>query len=108
VLQVVLVAALVFAVGIAVFAVQNTAPVAVSFLFWRADAVASSVLVLIAAALGAGLTLLLGVAREVRLRLRLRARGQELATAEARLRGAEMAAAPRPEGVGSTGAPAAS
>jgi len=107
VLQVVLVAALVFAVGIAVFAVQNPAPVAVSFLVWRADAVAASVLVLIAAALGAGLTLLLGIAREVRLRLRLRAQGQELAAAQERLRGLDAAGAPRPEEVGSIGAPAA-
>src|SRR5437899_226766 len=52
-LQLVLVVALVFAVGIAVFAVQNTAPVEVAFLVWRAQGVAASVLVLVAAALGA-------------------------------------------------------
>jgi uncharacterized integral membrane protein len=107
VLQVVLVTALVFAVGIAVFAVQNTAPVAVSFLVWRADGMAASVLVLIAAALGAGLTLLLGAAREVRLRLRLRAQGQELAAAQDRLRGLDAVVAHRPEGVGSAAAPPA-
>jgi hypothetical protein len=37
-----LVVALVFAVGIAVSAVQNTAPVEVAFLVWRAQGVAAS------------------------------------------------------------------
>ena len=88
-LQLMLVVALVFAVGIAVFAVQNTAPVEVAFLVWRAQGVAASVVVLVAAALGAGTALLLGAAREVRLRWRLRAQAQELAAARERLRGLE-------------------
>jgi len=95
-LQLVLVVALVFAVGIAVFAVQNTAPVEVAFLLWRAQGVAASVVVLVAAALGAGMALLLGAAREVQLRWRLRAQGHELAAARERLRGLE-AAAPTPD-----------
>lgn len=95
-LQVVLVAALLFAVAIAVFAVQNPSPVAVSFLGWRAEDVAVSVVVLASAALGAAVTLLLGVAREVRLRLRLRAQGQELTAAHERLGGFEAAAARTP------------
>jgi uncharacterized integral membrane protein len=41
-LQLMLVVALVFAVGVAVFAVQNTAPVEVAFLLWRAQGVAAS------------------------------------------------------------------
>src|SRR5438093_4471924 len=91
-LQLTLVVALVFAVGIAVFAVQNTAPVEVAFLVWRAQGVAASVLVLVAAALGAGTALLLGTAREVRLRWRLRAQAQELAAARERLRALEAVA----------------
>ncbi|TAK24413.1 MAG: DUF1049 domain-containing protein [Chloroflexota bacterium] len=81
-----LVAALLFAVGIAVFAVQNTTAVPVQFLGWRTDAVAASVLVLLSAALGAVVTLLLGAAREVRLRLRLRAMDHELSISRERLR----------------------
>jgi putative membrane protein len=88
-MQIVLVLALVFAVGIALFAVQNTTPVAVSFLAWRAEDVAISVLVLVSAALGAGLALLLGIAREVRLRLRLRTQGQQLAAVQVALRDVE-------------------
>jgi len=88
-LQVVLFFALLFAVAIGAFAVQNTTPVAVAFLVWRADAVATSVLVLIAAALGGGVALLLGGAREVQLRLRLRAQAHELAAAYRRLHAIE-------------------
>lgn len=86
VLQTMLVAALIFAVGIAVFAVQNTTPVPVQFFGWRADSVAASVLVLLSAALGAAVTLLLGAVREVRLRLRLRALRHELSASQERLR----------------------
>ena len=89
-LQLMLVAALVFAVGIAVFAVQNTTPVPVQFLGWRADAVAASVLVLVSAALGAAVTLLFGAAREVKLRLRLRSQGHELSTSRDRVRELEV------------------
>jgi uncharacterized integral membrane protein len=88
-LQLTLVVALAFAVGIAVFAVQNTAPVEVVFLVWQTQGVAASVLVLVAAALGAGTALLLGAAREVRLRWQLRTQAQELAAARGRLRGLE-------------------
>jgi putative membrane protein len=89
-LQLALVAALVFSVVIAVFAVQNTTPVPVQFLGWRVEAVATSVLVLGAAALGAAVTLLFGTAREVRLRLRLRAQGHQLSTSQGRVRELEV------------------
>jgi uncharacterized integral membrane protein len=81
-----LVLGLLFAVGVAAFAVQNTVPVEVTFLVWRAPSVAASVLVLVAASLGAGAALLFGVAREVQLRWRLRAQARELATAREQLR----------------------
>jgi uncharacterized integral membrane protein len=83
--QLIVFLALAFSIIIAIFAVQNTTPVAVSFLTFRADAVAVSVLVLISAALGAAAMLLLGVAREVRLRLRHRATNQRLKAAQARV-----------------------
>jgi lipopolysaccharide assembly protein A len=55
-----------FALVIALFAIQNTAPVPVNFLFWRVEGIAIAVLVLAATAFGALLTYLLGVARRVR------------------------------------------
>lgn len=83
--QVIVLVALVFAILIAIFAVQNTTPVAVSFLTWRADTVAVSVLVLISAAFGAAAMLLLGVAREAGLRWRHRAVAQQLKATQARV-----------------------
>jgi uncharacterized integral membrane protein len=87
--------ALAFSIVIAIFAVQNTTPVAVQFLGFRADAVAVSVLVLISAALGAAATLLLGIAREVSLRWRHRGVAQQLKAAQARIAALEAEAASR-------------
>ena len=84
-LQLVVFLALAFSIVIAIFAVQNTTPVAVSFLAWRAESVAVSVLVLVSAALGAGVILLLGLAREVQHRWRQRRLNQQLRTAHARI-----------------------
>ncbi|GAC1317015.1 MAG: hypothetical protein NVSMB2_10320 [Chloroflexota bacterium] len=83
--QVIVFLALAFSIVIAIFAVQNTTPVAVSFLTFRADTVAVSVLVLISAALGAGAMLLLGLAREVGLRLRHRSVANQLKQSQARV-----------------------
>jgi lipopolysaccharide assembly protein A len=95
--QFIVLLAMVFSILIAVFAVQNTTPVAVQFLTFRADAVAVSVLVLISAAFGALAMLLLGVAREVPIRWRHRAVSQQLKAAQARV--AELEAAkPSSEG----------
>ena len=92
--QVIVFLALAFSIVIAIFAVQNTTPVAVQFLGFRADAVAVSVLVLISAALGAAAMLLLGIAREVSLRWRHRAVSQQLKASQARV--AELEAAQPP------------
>ena len=89
--QVIVFIALLFAILIAIFAVQNTTPVAVSFLTWRAETVAVSVLVLISAAFGAAAMLLLGVAREAGLRWRYRTLAQQHKAAQARV--AELEAA---------------
>ena len=63
---------LLFALLIALFAVQNTATVSVNLLIWRLDEVAVAALVLAAAALGALITYLFGLSRDVRQRLALR------------------------------------
>jgi uncharacterized integral membrane protein len=93
--QVVVFLALAFSIVIAIFAVQNTTPVAVQFIGFRADAVAVSVLVLISAALGAAAMLLLGIAREVSLRWRHRGVAQQLRAAQARIAALEAEAASR-------------
>jgi uncharacterized integral membrane protein len=80
-----------FALLIAVFAVQNTAPVSVNLLIWRFDDVAVAALVLAAAALGALTTYLFGLSRDIRQRLSLRsarstARSQDALIEELRSR----------------------
>jgi len=90
--QVIVFLALLFAILIAVFAVQNTTTVPVSFLIWGPANVAASVLVLISAALGAAAMLLFGISREVRLRWRHRSVAAQLRTAQARV--AELEGAP--------------
>jgi lipopolysaccharide assembly protein A len=92
--QVIVFLALAFSIVIAIFAVQNTTPVAVQFLGFRADAVAVSVLVLISAALGAAAMLFFGISREVSLRWRYRSIAQQLKAAQARI--AELEAAQPP------------
>ena len=83
--QLVVFLALLFSIVIAIFAVQNTTAVTVSFLTFTVQNVAVSVLVLISAALGAAAMSLLGVAREVRLRWQHRAVSQQLRVAQSRL-----------------------
>ena len=86
---------LAFAILIAIFAVQNTTPVGVSFLTFHTDSVAVSVLVLISAALGAAVMVSLGLWRELGMRWRHRAVSQQLKTAQARV--AELEASQTPE-----------
>jgi lipopolysaccharide assembly protein A len=93
--QLVWIVSLFFAVVIALFAVQNTAPVTVSFLAWRVEAVAVSTLVLAAAALGALTTYLFGLSREIRGRLERRGsrstiRDQDALIADLRTRVREL------------------
>jgi lipopolysaccharide assembly protein A len=93
--QLIWIASLFFAVVIALFAVQNTTPVSVSFLVWRLEAVAVSALVLAAAALGALLTYLFGLRRGIQHRLELRGnratiRDQEALIADLRARVREL------------------
>jgi len=95
-IQLIVFLALAFSIVIAIFAVQNTTPVAVSFLTFRAETVAVSVLVLISAAFGAAAMLLLGVAREVPMRWRHRSVAQQLRQSQARLTELEGARPPAP------------
>jgi uncharacterized integral membrane protein len=60
-------AALIFGIVIALFAVQNSSPTTIRFLWLSVENVAVSVLVMICAALGALVTLMFGLGREVRL-----------------------------------------
>ena len=61
-------AALIFGIVIALFAVQNSSPTTIRFLWLSVENVAVSVLVMICATLGALVTLMFGLGREVRLR----------------------------------------
>ena len=79
------IAALGFGIVIALFAVQNSAPVAVRFLWLAIDAVPISVLVLICATLGALVTLLFGFGREIRHRISLRSTRREARALERRV-----------------------
>src|SRR5437764_1103484 len=79
------IAALVFGIIIALFAVQNSSPTAVHFLWFSAEGVPVSVLILICAALGALVTGMLGLGREVRHQLRQRAQRRAVTSHEKRL-----------------------
>ena len=83
--QLYLVIALLFAVAVAVFAVQNATPVQVNFLRWHFES-SLVVVILISAALGALLTVLLGVPRVLRIRRRLKEESTRLMELEQRLK----------------------
>lgn len=71
-LQAVTVLGLAFALLVAVFAIQNSAPVTVTFLKWHLVDVSLALVILGSAAAGAVVVGLLGAVREIRLRLSLR------------------------------------
>ena len=68
-MQIYWIAALGFGIVIALFAVQNSSPITMSFLWLRLEDVAVSVVVLICATLGALVTALFGLGREIRMRV---------------------------------------
>ena len=84
-MQVFWIAALVFGIVIALFAVQNSAPTTIRFLWISAEGVALSVLVMICAALGALVTLMFGMGREVRLQWSRRSARRTVAAHEKRI-----------------------
>ena len=65
-MQIALIIALIFSIIIAVFAVQNTQPVAVSFLTFQTQQLSVSIVVLASAAVGALLTFFFGLWRQLR------------------------------------------
>ena len=69
-MQVYWIAALAFGILVAIFAVQNSTPITIGFLWISMENVAVSVVILVSAALGALITGLFGLGREVRHRLR--------------------------------------
>lgn len=81
-MQIAFIIALIFAIAVALFAVQNTTPVRVSFLWFEIEQVAVSVLVLVCTLVGATLTILIGVGRELRRTLALRSLRQQLSAQE--------------------------
>jgi lipopolysaccharide assembly protein A len=68
-MQIYWIAALGFGIVIALFAVQNSAPVPIRFLWMGVEDVPISVLVLVCATLGALVTFLFGLGREIRMRM---------------------------------------
>jgi lipopolysaccharide assembly protein A len=84
-MQITFALALVFAIAVALFAVQNTTPVAVSFLWFQVPQLAVSVLVLLCTFMGALLTILVGVGRELRRALGLRSLRNQLAARDRRI-----------------------
>jgi lipopolysaccharide assembly protein A len=64
------IAALAFGILVAIFAVQNSMPITIGFLWISMENVAVSVVILVSAALGAVITGLFGLGPEVRYRLR--------------------------------------
>ena len=79
------IAALAFGIVIALFAVQNSAPTPIRFLWISPEGVALSVLVMICAALGALVTLMFGLGREVRLQWSRRSARRTVAAHEKRI-----------------------
>src|SRR5215469_10029696 len=104
--QVIVLLGLVFAILIAIFAVQNTTSVAVSFLPFHTDSVAVSVLVLISAALGAAVMVVLGASREPSPRWRHGAFANQLRSAQSRIAEPEAAKASEAPAAGPTTPPA--
>lgn len=71
-MQVITIVGLAFALLVAVFAIQNSSPVTVTFLRWRLVEVSLALVILGSAAAGAAVVGLFGAVREVGLRFGLR------------------------------------
>src|SRR4051794_24157810 len=77
--------ALALAMIVAIFAVQNTAPVTVSFLVWNVSQAALALVIVVSVALGALFTVLLGLPRTVRMQWRARRLRNHLAAQDRRI-----------------------
>jgi putative membrane protein len=85
IMQITFVVALIFAIAVALFAVQNTTPVTVNFLWLQIPEVAVSVLVLTCTFLGAAATILVGLGRDLKRTLTMRSLRQQVASQERRI-----------------------
>lgn len=84
-MQMQLILGLFFAVLIAVFALQNSAPVTVRVLIFAIEGVALPVIILLTAALAAAATMLLGVSKSLGQRAQVGELRRELAEREAQI-----------------------
>jgi len=66
-MQIYFVIALIFAVLVAIFAIQNSAPVHVQFLFWEIQRISQVLVILGAAAIGALIVLFMGTGKQIKL-----------------------------------------
>ncbi|MTI85217.1 MAG: LapA family protein [Firmicutes bacterium] len=66
-MQIYFVIALIFAVLVAIFAIQNSAPVHVQFLFWEIQRISQVLVILGAAAIGALIVLFMGAGKQIKL-----------------------------------------
>jgi|GEM_PF-1103024 uncharacterized integral membrane protein len=73
---------LLFALVVAIFTVQNVAPVDIDFLFWELKGVSLSLVVLGSVFAGAGIALVLGLTRQFQLSRRIRELAAKLAEYE--------------------------
>lgn len=85
-MQITFIIALIFAIAVALFAVQNTTAVTVNFLWFQIPEVAVSVLVLVCTFVGAALTVLVGLGRDLKRTLTIRSLRQQIASQERRIR----------------------
>ena len=73
-----LIAMLIFCLALAVFAVQNTAPMQIQFLWWKPQHFSPAVLALFSASVGAVLAFLISIPTHHRRRKQLKQREREL------------------------------
>lgn len=98
-MQVVVVVGLIFAIIIAVFAVQNTQAIPVNFLMFTTEPIPVSVVVLVSAAVGAFALFVLGMWRTVRSSLTIRSDRKRIAEQDRALQELQQAHARAQESV---------
>ncbi len=82
-MQLYLVVALLFAIMVSLFAVQNAVQVDILFLFWRIESISLVVVILGSAFLGAGVAGLVGFVNQLRLRKQVKAAAGNIERLEA-------------------------
>jgi len=85
-MQLLLIFALVFALGVAIFAVQNATPVEISFLFYKFEDISLVVVILVSVLTGALIVLLLSSVKQISLLRRIHALEKRKETLEKELK----------------------